>query len=211
MVSKSTLNEDQNLPQDKLCEEWLLAVEDDRRRHAMTQTGVGRDDRQYRFKHAYATGRGAWAYMRSSLEMPGSFSFGNQPRTFFDSLYLTLPAQPPADARPKEEAVNQEKEPDNFHDSDVEDIYDLYLACNGVQRRDGLLDIRQLDELTPDEAEILNVPRLREIWKHTETGCIQCKKIIKTLDLVRNVLREEVEDILEETNTALDQVDSISH
>jgi hypothetical protein len=110
--------------------------------------------------------------------------------------------------------VNQENEADDdFHDSDAEDVYDLYLVCNGALLDNGLLDARKLDELTPEESQILNVPRLREIWRHTATGCEQCKDIIRTLNIVRNVLREGADDssIEETTALAMDQVDSISH
>ena len=48
--------------------------------------------------------------------------------------------------------AEQETRNDSFHDSESEDIYDLYNACNGLVRDDGLLDIRELDELSQEEA-----------------------------------------------------------
>ena len=98
-----------------------------------------------------------------------------------------------------------------FHDSlDSEDIYDLYNACNGIVR-DGLLDIGQLDEYTPDEAEELNVMRLREIWSHTATGCRQCHRIVNALNSFRGMLGEDEEPFDEQTGALdIDVIDTIS-
>src|SRR5258707_83813 len=74
-----------------------------------------------------------------------------------------------------------------------EDIYDLYNACNGVVC-DGLLDVRALDELSPEELEVLNVRRLKEIWLHTVSGCQTCAGIINTLNAVRGMLGEDEEE-----------------
>ena len=41
---------------------------------------------------------------------------------------------------------------DEFHDSESEDIFDLYNACNGVMNK-GLLDKAKLDEFSPEEAK----------------------------------------------------------
>jgi hypothetical protein len=78
-----------------------------------------------------------------------------------------------------------------FHDSESEDIYDLYNACNGAVREDGFLDDSKLDELTNEEREVLNVKRLREIWRHTISGCATCAGIVKTLNSVRRIVGEE--------------------
>lgn len=107
----------------------------------------------------------------------------------------------------------QEKDPDPFHDSsEAEDIYDLFNACNGIVLSNGLLDISQLDEFSPEDAEALNVPRLREIWSHTESGCSQCAKIISTLNMVRGTLGEGAEWTSgEPSNTSdADVIDSVS-
>ena len=85
--------------------------------------------------------------------------------------------------------MDQEKGGDPFHDDESEDVYDLYNACNGVIH-DGLLDIRKLDELSPEEREFLNVPRLRKVWDHVATGCTQCHTIINTLNLARERLKK---------------------
>jgi hypothetical protein len=93
--------------------------------------------------------------------------------------------------------VEEEKDADPFHDAgDGEDIYDLYNACNGAVL-DGLLDISKLDEYSPGQAEALNVPRLREIWFHTKSGCVKCERIIRTLNRVRKMLRESREEPFE--------------
>jgi hypothetical protein len=78
-----------------------------------------------------------------------------------------------------------------FHNSESEDIYDLYNACNGAVRDDGFLDISKLDELSNEEREILNVKRLREIWQHTISNCAVCAGIVRTLNSVRQIVGEE--------------------
>jgi hypothetical protein len=89
-----------------------------------------------------------------------------------------------------------------FHDGEF-DIYDLYNACDGVVGPDGLLDVNQLYEYTPEEAKELNVPRLVEIWKHTETGCPECARIVKTLNAVRGTLSEDEDEPFDEEAEAL--------
>jgi hypothetical protein len=106
--------------------------------------------------------------------------------------------------------VQHRKKNDPFHDSET-DLFDLFNACDGVVLENGLLDVSQLDQFTPDEAEALNVPRLREIWKHTESGCAQCAAIISTLNRIRGALREDaaelsaeqVEDVSVEINDSI--------
>ena len=78
-----------------------------------------------------------------------------------------------------------------FHDSESGDIYDLYNACNGQIRGDGFLDISKLDELSNDEREILNVNRLRDIWRHTISGCATCAGIVRTLNSIRPIVGDE--------------------
>ena len=109
---------------------------------------------------------------------PFSYSCGSNP------LAVSMDLEPL-----RRETVNQEKGGDEFHDGRSDDLYDLYNACNGVLC-DGVLDIRKLDELSPDEAEFLDIPRLREIWEHISSGCLQCQAIIKTLNSARESLRK---------------------
>ncbi|HKR13056.1 MAG TPA: hypothetical protein VJT15_13435 [Pyrinomonadaceae bacterium] len=82
-------------------------------------------------------------------------------------------------------------EVEEFHDSESGDIYDLYNACNGEIRGDGLLDVSKLDELSADEREILNVNRLRDIWRHTISGCATCAGIVRTLNSIRPIIGKE--------------------
>ena len=92
----------------------------------------------------------------------------------------------------------QEKDSDPFHDSsESEDLFDLFNACDGIMR-DGLLDIRVLDQFSKEEAAALNVVRLKEIWFHTASGCPKCSAIIRTLNTIRGTLREDAEGLLQE-------------
>lgn len=93
----------------------------------------------------------------------------------------------PADESSRRRAVDKEEGPDGFHDSELGDVYDLYNACNGVMRN-GMLDVRELNELSPEEMESIDVARLREVWYHTATGCPICNNIIRTLNTIRGVL-----------------------
>ncbi|HWS90239.1 MAG TPA: hypothetical protein VN282_24935 [Pyrinomonadaceae bacterium] len=86
--------------------------------------------------------------------------------------------------------MKRKKENDPFHDSELGDVYDLYNACNGVVLAGGRLDVSKLDELSREEAEALDLPRLREVWEHT-AGCATCEEIIRTLNLTRRLLRDE--------------------
>ena len=88
--------------------------------------------------------------------------------------------------------MEQQTNTDEFHDSESEDIYDLYNACNGVLHN-GLLDIRKLEEYTPKESQALNFSRLREIWAHTASGCSKCDDIVRALNRIRGVLKESAE------------------
>jgi hypothetical protein len=89
--------------------------------------------------------------------------------------------------------MNQQRGNDQFHDSESEDVYDLYNACNGVIH-DGVLDIRKLEELSEEECEVLDVPRLKELGAHVVSGCARCEVIINTLNQARRALRMSAED-----------------
>ena len=118
---------------------------------------------------------------------------GNYPGIFFDSCRLNANTLTASNEALRRLAVAHEKTIDSFHDSESEDIYDLYNACNGIVRN-GLLDIRELDKLSQTESEALNVPRLREIWEHTTSGCCTCKDIVSALNLIRGTLADEILD-----------------
>ena len=87
----------------------------------------------------------------------------------------------------------QEKDSDPFHDSEL-DVFDLFNACDG-RMREGLLDIRMLDQFSPEEAAALNVVRLKEIWTHTATGCPECARIIRSLNIIRGTLKEDADEL----------------
>jgi hypothetical protein len=84
--------------------------------------------------------------------------------------------------------MTQENNEKDAHDTEYDDVYDLYNACNG-ELHEGVLDIRKLDELSEEEREILDVSRLKKAWVHV-TGCGKCARIIHTLNFARQVLRE---------------------
>lgn len=92
---------------------------------------------------------------------------------------------------------------EEFHDGESsEDIFDLFNATNGILRQDGLLDISQLGAYDEREAEELNVPRLREIWEHTASGCARCAKIVSLLGAIRVSLREEDDEETQDEGVA---------
>ena len=114
---------------------------------------------------------------------------GIEPGIFFESQF-------PESLRPGTPPIITDEDRknylDEFHDSDSEDVYDLYNACNGILRN-GLLDARELDKLSPEELEVLDLPKLREIWRHTASGCPTCAGIIRTLNAVRGTLSDDQE------------------
>ena len=90
--------------------------------------------------------------------------------------------------------MKMDSHPDDFHNSEIGDVYDLYNACNGVMYND-LLDKSKLKEYGPDDYEVLNVPRLLEVWEHTASGCSKCEGIIMALNRLRGEIKEEVSRI----------------
>ncbi len=135
-------------------------------------------------KRNFSTRQGAaLSSLQKFNELPGP---DQQPGFFID---LTWPPFLSSENRGRRPVQN---ETDEFHDSDV-DIFDLYNACNGIIRG-GFLDVRELDKYSPDDAKALNVPRLKEIWEHTTTGCPQCREIIEGLHVVRGAV-QDVADI----------------
>lgn len=94
--------------------------------------------------------------------------------------------------------MDEDKKADPFHDGDV-DIYDLFIACDGAVRDDGLLDVGRLNRFSAAQAEALNVPRLMEVWLHTEkTRCPECALIVRTLNMIRGTLGEGAEESSDE-------------
>ncbi len=92
---------------------------------------------------------------------------------------------------PRRKPVDKGKD-NRYHDGEFEALYDLYNACNGAMHN-GLLDIRELDDLSAEEAEFLDVQKLRELGEHVTSGCGQCQAIITALNEARETLRKKFE------------------
>jgi hypothetical protein len=147
----------------------------------------GRNDERHKhsFTHSpvnghltVATKPGKFSFQIPGIELPGIFFASHIPTT-------TLLTNPIDGIRSDVETLIEQ-----FHDSESEDIYDLYNACDGAVR-DGFLDIRKLDELSTEELDVLNLERLWEIWRHTTSGCPTCLGIVSTLNSVRGALSDD--------------------
>ncbi|HXQ71826.1 MAG TPA: hypothetical protein VN844_15130 [Pyrinomonadaceae bacterium] len=139
-------------------------------------------------KHNFSTWQDA---ARSSLQKLNEVLPGPDQAGFFID-------GPPFLSSENQGRTSVQNETDEFHDSDSNvDLYDLYNTTNGIMYH-GFPDVRELDKYSADEAKALNVPRLREIWEHTTTGCAQCREIINALDQIRGAVREvaDIEDAL---------------
>ena len=88
------------------------------------------------------------------------------------------------------------------------DVFDLFNACNGIVDDKGLLDVEQLNHYTPDEAEELNIPALRMIWRHLADGCAHCDEIVRNLQKLRKTLRARSTE--RPTTEEIDDTGSIS-
>jgi len=190
MNRKSTSEETQGLSADDLC--------DHRPKTACGDLDVSRSDAdgpragegagwEYFLDPGYARQVGAVAPLPLletifSSRSPGAI----QPGVFFDIRRDLQGA--PRDETPMGEASPDVEDAEQFHDSDLGDIYDLYNACNGAMLG-GLLDVRMLDELSAAEREVLDVERLNKVWEHTATGCATCARIVRTLNKARGALR----------------------
>lgn len=134
-------------------------------------------------KHDFVTRQGA--ALSSLQELNEPLLPGPTPGFFIGSTWPLLLSAENRGRTPVEKQTD-----DEFHDSDSGvDVFALYNACNGIIRN-GFLDVSELDKYSPEEAEALNVSRLREIWEHTTTGCSQCREIIEALHVVRGAVRE---------------------
>ena len=195
-MRKKFLEKDGDLPTDEfLTHLWRLLHKggDGKPRELAT---VGDLEGQHSFsKHDLGRFLGA-ALSSSTRHIPESSIPGvDHPGIFFDSRQSTLPGVKPAVLQVRRRNVADEETcNDSFHDSENEDIYDLFNACNGILREDGLLDLRELDELSQEDAEALNVIRLKEIWDHTAAGCSTCDEIVRLLNSVRGALKANAEE-----------------
>lgn len=208
MERKTKFEEGGELSSDRLGENlWLSAfAADELPSHPQTRHN-SQEQLQQLLKYAL-NGRHPF----TTLPFSDSRNPGMEPGIFFD----TQPAPVrPLGSRPSRRTrkVAQLKGTDSFHDSESGDIYDLYNACNGIVRN-GLLDISELNKLSQQESAMLNVPKLREIWRHTAAGCTQCARIIDILNDARKALGQESQEVAEQNETVdvnvIDSLDSIS-
>jgi hypothetical protein len=112
-----------------------------------------------------------------------------QPGIFLNTI-VGLPAVTPKKDFARRKDLSLKSRADQFHDNELGDVYDLYNACNGELRDDGLLDVRRLDSLSAEEAEAFDVERLREVWRHTASGCERCAGIVRILNQSRGILKD---------------------
>jgi hypothetical protein len=196
MEKQPTFNEDQDLPSGEPGDLWHT---DNVHYLILAQTPVASEQRRRDAHEQAAMAAEEELLVLTSKSSPSGIPDQRdpgqeEPGIFFDSYELTLPGGLQAPEALGRQAGTSEKETDQFHKSESEDIYDLYNACNGAIRG-GLLDISKLDELTPEELEALNVDRLRDIWLHTASGCSKCETIIATLNMVRGLAVDEGEEV----------------
>lgn len=102
-------------------------------------------------------------------------------------------------------AACEENGTDQFHDGEMGDVYDLYNACKGKMHA-GLLDIRELNKLNPEEMRALNVVRLRKVWDHIASGCQTCENIIRVLNTTHETLHLGVDQPYQTENDFEDDI-----
>jgi len=206
MKKRKVYDDGRGLPSDELGDYCLRKTDKDVARHARVFVAVSTDKSRRRLLKQppvavhdvggrKSTPRGTLA--SSETDGDTSWHFPELQRQKLSDLSLTTKNVRRGDVKPENV--------DEFHDSESEDIYDLYNACNGLVRHDGLLDVTQLNEYTPEEAKALNVPKLKEIWLHTKTGCRQCARVVRTLNAIRESLREEEEEDFDNQTEALNK------
>lgn len=148
----------------------------------------------------------ATAAMSAFLSLNALLPDLNRPGFLMELAWPSTPFE--QDRRPPVENDDTE----SFHDHESGDIYDLFNACNGVIMLDGLLDVEQLNNYTTEEAEVLNIIRLREIWEHTRTGCLHCRKIVEALRALRRAAGSLADDLRshDDTDPDINHISSIA-
>lgn len=205
MKTKTIVVEMLSLSADKLSNCRLKQLAVFRWRESFTRQLVSASGAQ--FKHTFGTQHVAvmcW-FSRFNNESPGHlagfFVAGSRPMAL-------------AKMSPKLERRNPVESDTahyhDYHDSESGDIYDLFNACNGIVLN-GLLDVDQLNQYSPEEASELNITRLREVWKHTKTGCPQCQDIVKALCELRSRVGDIAPDIDSQDGPDTDTDPDISH
>lgn len=188
MDSKSTSEETQGLSADDLCDHrpQTLCGDLDASRPDTARADES-EGWEYLLDPAYARRVGAAAPLPLLETILSSRSPGAlKPGIFFESRRDLQ--ELPWDKDPKDQDLPDRADVEQFHNSKLGDVYDLYNACNGVML-DGLLDVRKLRQLSPEEREVLDVRRLKEVWEHTATGCATCARIVRSLNEARSALR----------------------
>jgi hypothetical protein len=190
MERKSTSKETQGLSADDLCDHRLKMACGD---FDVSRPGTARvgdcGGWEYFLDPAYAGRVGDAAPLPLletilSARSPGAI----KPGIFFDISHDLNLQCASWDEIPEETPSAEDTDAEQFHDSELGDVYDLYNACNGVMLND-LLDVGKLGELSDEEREVLDVERLKKVWEHTATRCGTCAQIVRTLNDARRALR----------------------
>jgi hypothetical protein len=194
MRPKPTSEEAQGLSSDDLCHHRLPTSYDkpNVKRIAVAHTCVGVVGRLEILSAPSDGGRRAAAAI-----LPPSITIRSESRAPAQGQpgVLSSACMSPTEVPSKEEdkMTNQPfpgPDEEQYHDSELGDVYDLYNACNGELDEDGLLDVRKLEELSPEEAKVLNVERLTEVWQHTAGRCVTCAEIVRILNAAREVSKD---------------------
>lgn len=212
MRNKSLFDREQGLNLEQPGGSRLQTAAQDAKLNVTVRVDVGRNEPRW---PAAEQENGAWLLVGGQPMLRGACKRDPESETpglIFAPKRLSSSALLLATEPLRRKTVKLKKDPDldPFHDSEA-DIFDLYNACNGVVSN-GLLDISQLDEYTPEEAEELNVPRLIEVWHHAAAGCPRCASIVSTLNSIRGSLSADEEESLngESEESDIDAIDSIS-
>jgi hypothetical protein len=187
MERKSTSEETQGLSADDLCDHWPKAAcgDLDVGRPAVLAREGGRWECLLDPSYVLQAGVAVPLPLLETIfisRSPGAV----QPGDFFDTCRELQGTSWDEDTR--RSSLPNEADAEQFHDSELGDVYDLYNACNGVMLGN-LLDVRKLRELSAEEAEALDVKRLEKVWAHTATGCAICARVVLTLNEARGALR----------------------
>jgi len=178
------------LSTDKLGYFWPTSTDESRKREYSEPAQTSKPG--LHLKRNFETRHGvALLALQESSDLPAL----NKPGFFIDSAWPSL-------SENRGRTPVQRDTDDEFHDSDI-DIFALFNACDGIIC-DGFLDVSELDKYSPADAEALNVPRLREIWEHTTTGCPKCREIIEALQDVRGAVRDAADTVDQDDGTEQD-------
>lgn len=209
MQPKTIMVEMLSLSADKLSEHRLRQTAEFRWREVFFKKLVSASSTQ--FKHGFGLQHvvAMWSFPKFNQISPGP----QQPGFFMATTWPLTPAMKTVKLerrrKPVENDTTHLNDPAQFHDSEL-DIYDLFNVCNGIVR-EGFLDVKQLDNYTAAEAKELNIDRLREIWKHTKTGCPDCRKVVEALQQLRRTVGHVADEIRSQDGPDTDTDPDINH